>query len=250
MNKPTKFDNRRAQLRAAQIQQAKRAKNQRIALFSVIGVVVIALVVAGVLLVNRFSQSEVTVAGTPPHATAAQDGIIANPGQAAEGAPKVEVFLDYQCPACAQFEATFGPQLLQMGENGEIDLIFRTMTFLDANMRNDASTRAANAAACADLTGRYTDYHMTVFANQGTSGYTDEQLTETFPAQAGITGAELDTFSQCYADKDFRGFVNKVDDEAGRSGVTGTPTLHVNGEEVDRTQLTSPVALRELLLAS
>lgn len=250
MSKPTpaRSDSRRAQLRAAQIQQAKREKNKRIAIIAVVSAVVIAVVITGALLFNRFRQAE--AANLPPHATPAGDGIVANPGRAQDGAPTVELFLDYQCPACAQFEQNYGPALEQMAEAGDINLVFRTMTFLDANLGNDSSTRAANAAACSDLTGRYVQYHNALFAHQPSNeglGYTDENLTQDFPAQAGITGAELQEFTTCYADRTFRGFVNQVDDEAGRSGVTGTPSLHVNGSDADLTQLTDANSLRMLI---
>lgn len=242
---PAKSDSRRAQLRAAQIQQARRDKNRRIAIITVVGVVVIALAIAGALLFNRFSQSQ--VANVPPNATESRDGIIANPGRAGADAPEVELFLDYQCPACARFEQGFGPTLGQMAEAGEIQLVYRTMTFLDTNLRNDSSTRAANAAACADLAGHYSDYHNAIFAQQPTSegaGFTDDNLTVDFTQQAGITGAALDEFNACYTTKRFSGFVNQVDDEAGRAGVQGTPTLRVNGNDLDLGSLTDPNSLR------
>lgn len=257
MSKPTpaRSDSRRAQLRAAQIQQAQREKNKRIAIFSVIGVVVIALVVGGVLLFNRFNANQAARAadGTPPNANAERTGIITHPGKAKPDAVKVELFADYQCPACAAFERTYGSVLDQMAESGEIELENRTMTFLDTNLRNDSSTRAANAAACADQAGHYFEYHNAVFSHQPTqegSGYTDDNLTKDFTQQAGITGAALDEFNACYRDKRYSGFVSKVDDEAGRAGVTSTPTVRVNGKDFDRNKLTQdPNSLRTEILA-
>jgi protein-disulfide isomerase len=161
----------------------------------------------------------------------------------------VALFADYQCPACASFEQAFGPQLEKLAKDGDIQLEYRTMTFLDTNLRNDSSTRAANAAACADLVGHYADYHNAVFANQPTgegSGYTDEQLTGAFTQQAGITGAELEEFRSCYTNKRFSGFVTRVDQEAGRAGITGTPSMTVNGNTLDFNNLTQdPNSLRD-----
>jgi protein-disulfide isomerase len=217
----------------------------------VVGVVVVALVAAGVLLFNRFSSEQEArqSTSTPPNATAERDGVVLNPGKAAEGAPRVEVFSDYQCPACAQFEAAFGPTLGQMAEAGEIELVARTMTFLDQRPNGD-STRAANAAACADLTGHFAAYNTAVFNQQliQGAGLSDDVLTGTLPNQAGITGAELDTFNSCFADKQFDDFVKHVNTEASRSGVTGTPTVRVNGEELDRDRLSGgPESLRTVI---
>lgn len=249
--KPAASDTRRAQLRAAQIQQAKKDKNKRIAVLAVSAVVVIALVAAVVLLVNRGRDAQ--VAATPPNATADRDAIITHPEtQPREGAPVVSLFLDYQCPACARFEQQHGPTLDELASSGEIQLEYRTMTFLDANLRNDSSTRAANAAACADLTGRYFEYHNTIFSQapaQEGSGYTDESLIRDFTAQAGITGDALETFDTCYAQKRFSGFVNNVDQEAGQAGITGTPTLQVNGETLNLENITqAPDSLRDEIM--
>ncbi|MDO5501229.1 MAG: thioredoxin domain-containing protein [Propionibacteriaceae bacterium] len=254
MSKPTpaKSDSRRAQLRAAQIEQAKRAKNKRIAILAVVGVVVIALVAAGALLFNRFSnEREARLSdSTPPNATAERNGIVAHPGRAAEGAPLVEVFSDYQCPACAQFEAAYGGTLDEMAEAGEIQLVMRTMTFLDRQPNGD-STRAANAAACADLTGHYAAYNKAVFDHQiagAPGGLSDEVLTQTLTNQAGITGAGLDQFNTCFANTQFDDFVDNANNQAGRDGVTGTPTIRVNGTELDRNQLTpDPNSVRTMV---
>lgn len=249
-HKPAKTDSRRAQLRAEQIAQAKKQKNQRIAIIAVSVVATIALVAGIVLAVTSLSRGAGNVTA-PPNANSDSSGIVTHPGKAKEGAPLVSIYLDYQCPACAQFEAAFGATLDQLAANGDITLEYRTMTFLDANLRNDSSTRAANAAACADTTGRYAEYHNAVFSHQPTnegSGYSDEVLTKTFTQDAGITGEALDQFNACYTTKRFSGFVNKVDQEAGRAGVTGTPTVHVNGKELDRSGLSSPQSLTDAIM--
>ncbi len=249
-HKPAKTDSRRAQMRAAQIAQAKKQKNQRIAIIAVAAVVTIALVVGVFLLVNRFNDSQ--AASAPPSANANQSGMKVWSGNAKPNAPVVALFLDYQCPACANFERNFGSSLEGLAKSGDIQLEYRTMTFLDTNLRNDSSTRAANAAVCADVAGHYAEYHNAVFAHQPSqegNGYTNDNLTKDFTAQAGITGEALDQFNSCYANKRFSSFVNKVDDEAGRSGVTGTPSIQVNGKTLDMNKLTTPDSLRTEIMA-
>lgn len=245
-HKPAKDDSRRAQLRAAQQAAAQREKNKRIVIGVVIAAVVVALVAAVALLVVRFKQAE--AANFPPNATAQKDAIAVFPGSAKQGAPMVALYADYQCPACKQFEDRFGKTLEEMARSGEVQLAYHTMTFLDTNLRNDSSTRAANAAACADVAGHYADYHDAVFASQPQnegSGYTDDQLTKQFTAQAGITGESLDTFNQCYTTKRMSGFVKSVDEAAGKANITQTPTIRVNGKQLDTKNLTSdPNSLR------
>ena len=244
--KPARPDSRRAQLRAAQIAEAKRARNRRIAIIAVSAIVVLVLAIALVLVIQRYNAAKTDT--YPPHANAERDAIRVNPDKVKQGAPLVELYADYQCPACANFERAFSTQLDQLSDSGDISLEYHVMTFLDTNLRNDSSARAANAAACADLVGHYAAYHDTIFKNQSSeegTGYTDAQLTETFPQQAGINGPQLDTFKQCYSQKKYNGFVKAVDKAAGEAGITSTPTIKVNGKNLDTKNLTSdPNSLR------
>lgn len=183
--------------------------------------------------------------GWPPHATPAGDGIIANP-KAPASAPVVKLYADYQCPACKRFEDTFGDTLDEMARADQIRLEVHTMTFLDTNLRNDSSRRAANAAACADEAGHYAAYHRALFAAQPANegdGFPDGQLLGPIAQKAGIT--DTAGFGACYRERRFASFVTGVDASAAKDGITGTPTLTVNGKQLRMASLTSdPNSLR------
>ena len=51
------------------------------------------------------------------------------------------------CPICAEFEHRFGEGITALAEKNQVKLVFHTLSFLDDNLRNDSSNRAANAAA-------------------------------------------------------------------------------------------------------
>ncbi|MBK8460281.1 MAG: thioredoxin domain-containing protein [Micropruina sp.] len=237
-------------------QQAAQAKQKRLTRIVIAGAAIAALVlvaVFGTILVQGMNRP--TTASVPVNATSAKDGIIVNPGKPVAGAPVVQLFVDYQCPVCKSFEGIFGPTLKDMASKGEIQLEYHTMTFLDTNLRNDSSIRAGIAAACSDNVGKYSDYHDTVFSNQPATegtGYTTDQLRREFAATAGITGADLTTFQQCYDSKAMAGFVNGTNDLASKSGVNSTPTLKVNGKVLENKTLptSNPAQLRDLILAS
>lgn len=240
--KPPKPSSRRAELRAAAIAQAERKKRQRI-VFGIVGALVaLVLIFAAYAGFKKFQDAQ--AATTPPSATKDKDGMILNPGKARSGAPVVAVFHDYQCPACKSLEDKFGEKLNEMANAGEIQLENHTMYFLDTNLRNDASQRAANAAMCADAAGHYAAYHEEVYKNQpqheGT-GYTDTQLSEDFAKAAGIQGDALSSFQACYKARTFDKYVKQMDVAAGKSGITGTPTIMVNGKVLDNKQLTGDV---------
>ena len=183
----------------------------------------------------KFTNSSV-----PVNATSDASGIVVNPGTFKDGVPKVEVFLDYQCPVCKQFETQFGTTLDDMATNGEIQLIYRTMTFLDNNLRNDSSLKAGIAAACADNAGAYSAYHNAIFAGQPTNegtGYTTQQLRVDFAGTAGITGDKLTGFQQCYDSRTTQSFVEGTNEKAAADGVNSTPTIMVNGTKLDNNTI-------------
>lgn len=206
----------------------------------VVGIVCAVLAIAaavGVIIyaLNSNSQQD-TSPLTPPNANGQGTGIIANPGKANGQVPTLVIYQDYQCPACAYVESVIGRPLNSLADQGKITLDYRTMTFLDANLRNDSSQRAAIAAACADTIGYYRPYHDTVFANQPTTegaGFTDQQLRTDFASQAGISKDALAGFQQCYDHQRTGEFVQAVDTAASQAGITGTPTLLVNGKPWD-----------------
>ncbi|MFP5416962.1 MAG: DsbA family protein, partial [Actinomycetes bacterium] len=142
---------------------------------------------------------------------------------------------------------------------GEWTLQYKTMTFMDKNLVNTASTRAALAAACsASAADTYSAYNREVYRNQpanevrGAVGYTDELLRDTIPATVGITGEALTGFQACYDDKATADFVKAVDESAYNDGVTGTPTLTVNGKKLDLNQVTdfTPDGVKQFILAN
>ena len=250
-------ESRREALRRKQQAQARAKRTQRIV---IVGAIVLAVVVLGVFGTIFFSQlnkpSAAASSAIPPNATADRSGIIVNPGKAAQGAPTVEIFLDYQCPICKQFEGAFGPTLSSMADKGEINLVYRTLTFMDGNLRNDSSTKAGIAAACADNAGAYSAYHNAVFVGQPASegqGYTTQQLRVDFPATAGISGDALSAFQACYDSRATASFVDGTNEAAAKAGVTSTPTLRVNGTTIGNdtiSQAGTPDAFRQLILST
>ncbi|HSK34512.1 MAG TPA: thioredoxin domain-containing protein [Propionicimonas sp.] len=225
----------REQLRRNQAAQAKQKRlNRIIGVGSAILVVVLVGVFIAVLIQNQ-SHTATTSSATPPNATAAKDAIVVNPGKAAAGAPVVELFFDYQCPVCKQFEGAYGASFTSLADSGDIELRYRNMTFLDNNLNNDASLRAGIGAACSDFSGKYAAYHEQIYANQPATegdGYSDEVLRVTIPGAAGITGADLTSFQACYDDQTTKAFVNGTNEAASKSGVNATPSVRVNGKDL------------------
>lgn len=218
---------------------------------AVIGALVIVAVVVAILVGN--SSKSVSAADQVGGSGSAQPvgvtggeggGIVANPATAKSNAPTLDLYEDFQCPTCGALENAMGPAMASMAKAGDIKLVIHTLSFLDDNLKNDSSKRAANAVACAADAGRFLEYHAAVFAAQPAqegAGYTDAQLTQ-FAAQAGITGPALTTWQRCTTSGQHSQYVAAVQDSAGRAGVNSTPTVMLNGKNIT-SSLTTVEAL-------
>lgn len=178
-------------------------------------------------------------AAAPKGANAGGAGIDPYPGKAKPGVPTVDIYEDFQCPACKQFETANGQSIDTMARAGKIKVVYHVLSFLDNNLGNDSSKKAANAAFCAADQGKFPEYHKTVFANQpeneGT-GYTPEQLNQ-FAEKSGITGGKLNTFKTCVQKGTHDDYVEDTQKKANDDKVTGTPTVKVNGKMLDQQQM-------------
>lgn len=180
-------------------------------------------------------------------------GVSVGPGVDAD-VTQVRIYEDFQCPWCGRLENSVGDQLTEKAEAGQINLTFQIMSFLDGSLGNDSSTRAANAALCADDAGVFVPFHASVYAEMGQEGqgYTDEQFLG-WAQDAGLSGGELETFRQCVADDTHADYVDAMQERANRDGVTGTPTMVVNGTTIGNEEMSrlmqDPGALDSILEA-
>jgi protein-disulfide isomerase len=170
-------------------------------------------------------------------------------GTGSTDVPVLEVWEDFQCPACGALELANGAGIEKLGEEGKVQLIYRPTAFLDANLGNDSSHRALAAWGCAIDAGKVKEFRNTVFANQPVEegiGYTEEQLLS-FGSQSGITDTDFTTFSQCVTDGTYLAWAANTNQEFLTSQIGGTPSGFLNGEPVETAVLADPVALAELV---
>lgn len=224
---------RRAMLRQQQeLEQQRRRRNRVIGIGAGIValalIVVIAVVAIPPILNNR--GIEVTKdQKTPPNATAA-GGIMQDGKMPTDGVPNVIVYADFQCPYCAEYEATYGPAFAELVEQDKITVEHRTAYFLDGD-KPGASHRAAIAAATADAFGKYRQYMGVLFEHQN-SHFPEKDLRETFAKQAGIEGEDLQQFQELLRTRAYQDFTKKAHDDFMSSGAGGTPTYVVNGQKL------------------
>src|SRR6478609_8289502 len=241
-----------ASARQAKIQAAQKSQGggaNKIVVATVVVVVAIIAVVAGVIWSQQSQETAITGGGKalPTGVAALGKGYPAfQDVTAASNAPVVDLYEDFQCPACAAFEAQLGSTFQEQAKAGKIKLVYHVKNFLDDNLRNDSSTRAGNAAFCASDAGKF---HNTICPNQPANegdGYTDAQL-KGFAEQAGVTGAALTTWQQCYDANKYVDYVNSVEEQSFTDGVRGTPTVKIDGKDVELSTIASPELLTQAI---
>jgi protein-disulfide isomerase len=229
--------------RQAKIDAArKKSRNtgggaNRIVVGAVVAVVAIVAVVAGVVITESNRQKRVgTSTATPAGVGAMGEGFVANKDvQLVAGAPTLEVYEDFQCPACAEFEQAVGPTIKQLADDGKIRLVYHLKTFLDANLRTTHSLAMGNAAMCAADAGKFQAFHDTVYANmpaQEGQGWTSSQ-TEGFAEEAGITGDAKETWQTCVDERTYATYVESTEESSAKAGVNATPTIRLAGKTLD-----------------
>jgi len=213
-------------------EQLARDRRRRRAMWISLGAALV-LILAAVIGVAVWQRQAPNSYATPAGVTddgGSDAGILA----AGTGPVTVEVYLDFLCPACRQFEAQANPTLDQLVAENKIRLVWHTLGFLD-NLSDPAgySTRAASAAGCAGDEGKLKPFGDALFAQQpaeGGPGLTDDQIIDI----GGNAGLIAPSFAECVRDARYADWVSHVDTEAARRGITSTPTVFVDGTRLDR----------------
>jgi len=227
VNKGTRETAARGARAAAAREAARRRRGSRRLRTLAAGAAIAAVVAAGIgVQVWRSDTGERTV----PAGVVQTYGLLAGSPTARV---RIDVYQDYLCPACRQFEAAAGPLLEQLVEDGRARVVYHPIAFLDGYSTTRYSTRAANAIGCAADTSPSTALALqarlyAVQPPEGGPGLSDDRLIRLGRA-AGASGG---TFESCVRDQAYRGWTREATDAASKAGVVRTPTVLVDGQEL------------------
>jgi len=156
----------------------------------------------------------------------------ASPFLGKAGAPVAIVeYADFQCPSCAVFHFGAGAALLdEYVKAGKASFTFKEFPLL-----GEESFLAAYAAMCANAQGKFWQYHDALFDAQSGSGgeNTGTFLAPNLKRIAADVGLNTDTFSDCLDRQTYKNAVAQDIAEGQAAGVTGTPTVFINGQKVE-----------------
>lgn len=168
------------------------------------------------------------------------DNIDVAPGETVtctfQNTKKVEIviYTDFQCNHCWRLHSEVEGELLRLYvDTGKAHLDVRLLSAMGPD-----SLRAAEAALCAADQGRFWDYRDAIFTawhQAGEAAYSEENLIS---AAEGI-GLDEGAFSTCLQSGAKQAEIDENMRQAGAAGITGLPTVFINGGEVAEEALFS-----------
>ncbi|NWG05311.1 MAG: DsbA family protein [Chloroflexi bacterium] len=146
----------------------------------------------------------------------------------------IDVFEDFQCPACQYFSESIEPLIVQyLVEPGKATYTFHNYPFIDGPgaAGSGESDQSANAAMCANEQGKFWDMKAIIYANwngENQGGLSNIRLK----AMAENIGLDMSSFNSCFNANKYEDEI-QADFEYGQEiGVSGTPSVFVNGAKV------------------
>lgn len=143
----------------------------------------------------------------------------------------IVAFEDFYCPSCKSFNDGVKPRI----EDNYIDTGNAKFYYIDfpLDFHDPQATAASVAAECVyqQDNAQFWPYHDALYDVQRNIDYTPERLTQL--AEENTEGLDYESLQSCISSQET---VDKVDQdmrEGLNAGVSGTPTIFVNGEQAE-----------------
>ncbi|MGH3694011.1 MAG: DsbA family protein [Pseudonocardiaceae bacterium] len=208
---------------------------------AIVIVAVLAVVVGVVVWLQNSNKPELP--NVIPLAAAGPEYPVTTQGDAVvTGSPQapvtIDVYEDFLCPACGQFERLYHQRFAQAAADGKAKVVYHPVAILDdLSAPAGYSTLAAGATFCAAEAGIFPRFHDSLFGTQpqeGGRGWTSDQLQQLGRALGAGNG-----FARC-VQTDATPRITAATENASRyiSGLRsdrrfGTPSVVVNGAVID-----------------
>jgi protein-disulfide isomerase len=225
MSKKQRETNRTARAAAVRREQATRERRRRLLITAGVVVVLALVVTIGVLLGGGGNTP--STAGTEVAAKAEGQALVVGTDP---DAPKVVVYEDFLCPYCREFESSSRSTLRDAAAKGTVLVEYRPFHLLD----DDYSTRALTAWAAVLQKGtpqQALRLHDLLFENQPYESDPDKPGVDDLVALARKAGVKDQAVLDAIGGDD-RAFVDAAGTSATEAEVQGTPTVVVDGKQL------------------
>lgn len=206
-----------------QIRERRKRERRRRTVTYLLVIAGIGAILTGLLILPNYLPAGDIVEITPQTRPGAVGTTMGNP----DASVVVEIFEDFQCPACRRFNADSEELLIrEFIEPGQVHLVFRQYPFIGAE-----SLQAAHASLCAADQDHFWDYHDILFANQ-TGENVGAFIRARLVAFADSLGLDVPAFEDCLDNEVHDQQIRDEFDRGIELGVTGTPAIFVNGTQI------------------
>ncbi|MFG3053239.1 DsbA family protein [Kitasatospora sp. NPDC048239] len=240
---------RRAATERLREERARAERSARIRRRTIVGAAsaaVLALAAGVAIAVAGSSGSGDAAANGPlvvPANAGGADGTVITYGKA-DAPHTLEIYEDFRCPYCEQLETTNGKTIQQLADAGTYKIEYHLATFLDKGLGGKGSRTALAAAGAALNEGvdKFKQFHDVLYANQPderNDGFADTGRLLELAGQ--VPGLKTDAFVKAVQDGTYAPWANQVDKAFDKSGVTGTPTVKLDGTKLEVFSNGAPV---------
>ncbi|PYC66780.1 hypothetical protein C7C46_30935 [Streptomyces tateyamensis] len=256
-NNPRPTHEEQQSARRERLQQARLAeqRSRQVRRRAVIGVsIVAALALAGgvTLAISNADGGPGTPAAAKPApeaplvapANTGGDGTVVVYGK--PDAPRtLAVYEDFRCPVCQKFETANGATVQQLADAGTYKIEYHLAAFLDSNLGGRGSITALAAAGAALNQGvdEFKKFHDVLYANQPaetSDGFGDVNRILDLAGQ--VPGLKTEAFTEAVKNGTYLPWAEKVAAAFNNSGVTGTPTMKLDGKKLTLFDGNGPVS--------
>ncbi len=145
----------------------------------------------------------------------------------------ITVYEDLRSPDSKAFADEYQATFDQLLTTGQVQLHYQLVTASDKIYGGRGSQYAANAAACAQDQGRFTQFVQEIWNDQPdpkTDGLSSETLMKKFARKAGKI--DMGKFEPCLEQGDHKGWVIKSQADYAAAHLGAVPAVQINGKTV------------------
>lgn len=246
MGKSERERSARERIKEQQLADRAKEKRRRTLTYVAVGALALVAIGGGWFYSYSTSQAEETSAGNLAPITAAADGTFVM-AKAGVTKPVLDVYEDFQCPACKEFEAISGATIKNLAYEGKAKVVYHPISIFSEEPTKGNSLRAGAAVRCVPGGNEWMKYHDKLFEEQPSETVEGFKLPD-LVSWGEEVGVKAPGFEQCVTGQQkAQAQIDFSEKTMTSAGIKGTPTLKLDGKVLEGQQL-GPEGLREAVL--
>jgi protein-disulfide isomerase len=216
------------------LNSAGRSSSRLVPIAATAVVVIFAVALVFYIVTSNHKKPAPISTGTGDAVRVTSGKLITQPGSTD---PKVVVsfYEDFLCPACGNFERTYGPTVSKLIDTGAIAADYSMVSILDSKQNQNYSSRAGAASLCVadESIEAYRRFRTKLYSKgiqpdeRGSNFPDNAQLIE-LARVAGVVGKVPDCINSGK-------YLAKVTGAAAADKINATPTIKINGNDYEPT---------------